>query len=68
MTALFLNLEALVLGIALVALGVIWMLANLGRLDLLDTLHRWWPSILVLWGALALARALARRGTSGGRL
>jgi hypothetical protein len=66
MTALFLNLEALVLGIALVALGVVWMLANLGHLDLLDTLHRWWPSILVLWGTLSLARALARRGQPGG--
>ena len=67
MSALFLNLEALVLGIALVAVGVIWMLANLGHLDLLDTLHRWWPSILVLWGALALARTLARRNAAGGR-
>jgi hypothetical protein len=60
------NLEALVAGIALIAVGVLWMLANFGRLDLLDTLHRWWPSILVLWGALALARALARRNMAGG--
>lgn len=60
------NLEALVAGIALIALGVLWMLANLGRLDLLDTVHHWWPSILVLWGALALARALARRNPAGG--
>jgi hypothetical protein len=65
MTVLF-NLEALVAGIALIALGVVWMLANLGHLDLLDTVHRWWPSILVLWGALALARALARRNAAGG--
>lgn len=60
MSALF-NLEALVLGIALIALGVVWMMANLGHVDLLETLHRWWPSVLVLWGALALARSLARR-------
>lgn len=66
MSVLF-NLEALVAGIALIALGVVWMLANLGHLDLLDTVHRWWPSILVLWGALALARALARRNAHGGR-
>ena len=65
MSVLF-NLEALVMGIALIALGVVWMLANLGYLDLLDTVHRWWPSILVLWGSLALARALARRNTAGG--
>jgi hypothetical protein len=60
MSVLF-NLEALVLGIALIALGVVWMLANLGHLDLLNTLHRWWPSVLILWGALSLARALAQR-------
>jgi Domain of unknown function (DUF5668) len=66
MSILF-NLEALVLGIALIALGVVWMLHNLGHLDLLNTLHRWWPSILVLWGALSLARSLARRNLQGGR-
>ena len=65
MSVLF-NLEALVVGVALIAVGVVWMLANLGHLDLLGTLHRWWPSILVLWGALSLARTLARRGLAGG--
>jgi hypothetical protein len=67
MTALFLNLEALVLGIALIALGVVWTLANMGHLDLLGTLHRWWPSVLVLWGALELARSLARRNLARDR-
>jgi hypothetical protein len=66
MSILF-NLEALVLGIALIAVGVVWTLANLHQLDLLDTLHRWWPSILVLWGALSLARSLARRDAAGDR-
>ena len=60
------NLESLVLGLALIAVGVLWMMANLGRLDLLDTLHRWWPLILVVWGALELAAALARRQMRGG--
>lgn len=66
MNVLF-NLEALVLGLALIALGVVWMFANAGRVDLLDTVHRWWPSVLVLWGALSLARSLARREAQGGR-
>jgi hypothetical protein len=66
MTALF-NLEALVTGVALIALGVVWMLANLGYLDLLGTLHRWWPSVLVFWGSLELARSLARRNARRGR-
>lgn len=65
MTVLF-NLEALVLGLALVALGLVWLLANLGYLDLLTTLHRWWPSVLVLWGALELGGSLRRRRASGG--
>jgi hypothetical protein len=66
MTVLF-NLEALVLGVALIAVGIVWMLANLGYLDLLTALHRWWPSILVLWGSLELARTISRRRTRGGR-
>jgi len=62
------SVERVVLGFALLALGVLWMLANAGRLDLLSTLRTWWPSLLVLWGALELAVALlwrpARRGGS----
>ena len=54
--------EALVLGLALVALGVVFMLANAGRIDLLGTLRAWWPATLVVWGALELvAFALNRR-------
>jgi hypothetical protein len=62
------SIERVVLGFALLALGVLWMLANAGRLDLLATLRTWWPSLLVLWGGLELAQALvgraARRGGS----
>ena len=53
--------EALVLGLTLVAVGVVWMLANAGRVDLLGTLRAWWPLTLVVWGALELiASALDR--------
>ena len=51
--------ERLVLGIALIALGVLWTLANFGTLDLLGTLRRWWPATLVLWGCLELYRSYA---------
>lgn len=51
--------EALVLGISLIALGVVWTLANTGALDLLGTLRRWWPATLVLWGFLELYRSYA---------
>lgn len=57
--------EALVLGLSLVALGVLWTLANLGRVELLSTLRTWWPVTLVVWGMLELAAWLARR--SAGR-
>jgi len=51
--------ESLVLGVALIGLGVLWTLANVGSLDLLGTLRRWWPAILVLWGGLELYRSYA---------
>ena len=54
--------EALVGGLALVALGVLWTAANLGALDLLTTLRTWWPATLVVWGALELLRAYGERG------
>jgi hypothetical protein len=62
------SVERVVLGFALLGLGVVWMLANSGRVDLLSTLRTWWPSLLVLWGGLELVQALvgraARRGGS----
>lgn len=51
--------ETVVLGVALIAIGVVWTLANVGTLDLLGTLRRWWPMTLVLWGALELHRSYA---------
>jgi hypothetical protein len=51
--------EAVVLGFALIALGVLWTLANVGTLDLLGTLRRWWPVTLVLWGCLELYQSYA---------
>lgn len=56
--------ETLVLGIALIVLGVLWTLANIGTLDLLGTLRTWWPLTLVLWGCLELYRSYAD-GRSG---
>jgi len=53
--------ETLALGLSLVALGVLWMLSNLGRVDLLATLRVWWPLALIVWGALELAASLGRR-------
>ena len=57
--------EGIVFGLILIVLGVLWTLANLGRIDMLETLRRWWPLSLVLWGALELAAVVNRR-TGGG--
>lgn len=46
--------DGVVAGLSLLAIGVLWTLSNLGRLDLLRTLGTWWPSVLVLWGLLEL--------------
>jgi hypothetical protein len=54
--------EVVVWGLSLIALGVLWTLGNLGAIDLLTTLRRWWPSVLVLWGALELAGYYSARG------
>jgi hypothetical protein len=53
--------ESLTLGICLVALGVLWMLSNLGQLELVPVLRSWWPAALVLWGVLELVDLGVRR-------
>lgn len=55
------SIEKVVLGLGLVGLGVVWTLGNLGKLDALDTLHRWWPLLLVVWGALEIVVSVSRR-------
>jgi hypothetical protein len=52
------RVEGFVLGVCLLALGVVWTLANLGHLDLLRTLRTWWPASLVVWGAAELIHSL----------
>lgn len=55
------SIERIVIGFALLGLGVLWLLANAGRVDLLSALRTWWPLLLVLWGALELVAALSRK-------
>lgn len=57
--------EATVFGLSLIALGVVWMLANMGTVDLLYVLRRWWPLTLVVWGSLELYRSWAARQVGG---
>ena len=55
------RVEGIVLGLALLGLGTVCLLANLGQVDLLRTLRTWWPLTLIVWGVLELYQALAAR-------
>ena len=55
------RIEGIVLGLALLGLGIVCLLANMGKIDLLTTLRTWWPLTLVVWGGLELYQALAAR-------
>ena len=55
------KVEGFVLGVCLLALGVLWTMANLGMLDLLKTLRTWWPASLIVWGGAELVNSLLVR-------
>jgi len=55
--------EGVTLGVCLVALGVLWTLSNLGRVEMLPLLRTWWPLSFVLWGALELVDLAVRRSS-----
>jgi hypothetical protein len=56
--------DLLALGLALVAVGVLGTLSNLGRLDFVAALRTWWPLWLVVWGGLELVNTYAARRSS----
>jgi hypothetical protein len=53
--------EALAFGLALIALGSVWLAADFGYVELVPTLRRWWPLTLVVWGSLELWSSLKAR-------
>lgn len=59
--AALVRVEGIVLGLALLGLGAVCLLANLGKVDLLTTLRTWWPLTLIVWGGLELFQALSAR-------
>jgi hypothetical protein len=56
--------DSLVWGIILIAVGSIFLLDRLG-LDLWDTAWKFWPVILILWGASKLIGGLKDRPRVG---
>jgi hypothetical protein len=64
------KVEGVVVGLCLVALGTLWLLSNLGRVEMFPILRTWWPLALVVWGLLELGAFATRRiseSRSGGR-
>ena len=61
--------SGLLSGLVLIFAGVLLLLHNYGHLDLGGFIWRWWPLLIILWGAVALYERTAGRrfGGSGGR-
>jgi DUF4097 and DUF4098 domain-containing protein YvlB len=58
-------------GLVLLTVGILLLLHNYGHLDLHDFFARWWPLVIIFWGAVKLyERTVGRRfGTGdGGRI
>jgi len=52
--------DSLVWGIILIAVGIVFLLERLG-IDLWDKAWRFWPVILIVWGASKLIAGLKDR-------
>jgi len=58
-------------GLVLISVGILLLLHNYGRLDLHDFFVRWWPLIIIFWGAVKLYERTAGSrfgGSDGGRV
>src|SRR5215469_3531522 len=58
-------------GLVLISGGLLLLLHNYGHLDLQDFFARWWPLLIIFWGAVKLyERTVGRRfgSTDGGRI
>src|SRR5579859_692062 len=53
-------------GLVLISVGILLLLHNYGRLDLHDFFVRWWPLIIIFWGAVKLYERTAGRRFGGG--
>ena len=56
-------------GLVLISVGALLLLHNYGHLDLQGFFGRWWPLLIIFWGAVKLyERTVGRRfgGSDGG--
>jgi hypothetical protein len=63
--AVRIRVESMVVGLCLTGVGVLWILANLGRVDFLSSLRTWWPVSLLVWGVLELLVSFVERARTG---
>src|SRR5579862_2159996 len=52
-------------GLVLIFAGILVLLYNYGHLDLGGFIWRWWPLLIILWGAVALYERTAGRRLGG---
>jgi hypothetical protein len=57
-------------GLVLLSVGILMLLHNYGRLDLGEFFSRWWPLLIIFWGAVKLYERTAGRklGAGGGAI
>lgn len=58
-------------GLLLIFVGILLLLHNYGRLELYEFFARWWPLLIILWGAVKLYERTAgfrSGGSAGGRV
>ena len=54
-------------GLVLLSAGILLLLHNYGRLDLHEFFRRWWPLLIIFWGAVKLyERTVGERFGNGG--
>ncbi|MGB9432549.1 MAG: DUF5668 domain-containing protein, partial [Candidatus Acidiferrum sp.] len=54
-------------GLVLISVGVLLLLHNFGHLELSTFFYRWWPLLIIFWGAIKLyERTVGRRFGGGG--
>lgn len=70
MTVRHIQIHSILLGLLILALGVVWLLRNLGLIeaDIGGLITTYWPVLLIVWGLDAISSALStpRGGNRGG--
>ena len=57
--------ERIVVGLSLVALGIVGTMARSGSVDFLTVVRTWWPASLVVWGVAELFNTFLDRARRG---